>query len=153
MNSDNPWIPPYALWLLGLAVLGWSIGPLWGFYWGKRSQIEIEHRKAKYELLAVIADQRVKFETMKWREAEFFAQSVATMTTAVPRMKPFLSDKQWTRLHTILQEYQSHQKSEFEGGRARLAAAIAADLGTGKTHAQILLEYLDRFEECVKKIT
>jgi len=151
LSSDNSWIPPYGPWLFGVALIGWLIGPLLGFYFGKRSQIEAERRKAKNEFLAFIAVQRAKLDEMKWREAEFFEQSAPAFRDAVCAIRPFLPPGQWTRLHAVLQDYQSRHKSEFEGGNSRMVAAIAADLGTGRTHEQTLREFLDRFEDCVKK--
>lgn len=108
-------------------------------------------RKGKDEFLIVLADQRAKFATMKLREAEFFEQSVPILVTAVYRVQHFITAEEWSRLHQVMREYQSHHKSEFEGGHARAAAATNAQLGVGKTYEQTLREFLDRFEECVQK--
>jgi len=115
---------------------------------------------AKNEFLAVVADQRAKFATIKLpggefflREAEFFDQSVPVFMRAVYGIQRSLPAEQWSRLHAVLQEYLTHHKSEFEGGIARIRAAAAADLGTGQTHGQLLSGFLDRFEQCIHKRT
>jgi hypothetical protein len=122
-----------------------------GYWLGGRRENSSRIRRAKDEFLAVIADQRAKFDAMKFREAEFFEQSLPAFTRAVYGIKHFLSAAQWAPLHAILQEYQSHHKSEFEGGRTRLVAAISAERGVGKTHSQTLREFLDRFDDCIRK--
>jgi hypothetical protein len=108
-------------------------------------------RRAKDEFLVVVADQRAKFDSMRYHEAEFFEQSVPAFTRAVYGIQHFVPAAQWTRLHAILQEYQSRHKSEFEGGRTRLIAAFSAEAGIGKTHSQTLREFLDRFDEGIQK--
>jgi hypothetical protein len=122
-----------------------------GYWLGGRRENSSRIRRAKDEFLAVIADPRAKFDTMKLREAEFFDQSLPAFTRAVYGIQHFLPTVQWSRLHAILQEYKSHHKSEFEGGRTRLVAAFSAERGVGKTHSQTLREFLDRFDDCIRK--
>jgi hypothetical protein len=131
--------------IVGL-VIGWLAHVL-----ASRREAKSRIRRGKDEFLATLADQEAKFATMKFREAEFFEQSVPILARAVYRVQPFTCAEQWSCLDQILREYQSHHKSEFEGGRARVVAAIAADRGSGKTHTQALQAYLDRFKQCVHK--
>ena len=126
------------------------VGTIFGYWLGGWRESRSRVRRAKDEFLAVVADQRAKFDAMKFQEAEFFEQSVPAFTRAAYGIEHFLPKAQWKRLHTILKEYQAHHKREFEGGRTRLAAHIGASMGTGKTHDQTLKEFLDRFNECVR---
>lgn len=106
-------------------------------------------RQARDRFLAVLADQRSKFDALKWKEAEFFEQSVPAFRDAVYGVQYFIPTAHWDCLHAVLQDYQSHHKSEFEGGRTRLAAAFNAERGEGKVHSEVLREYLDRFDDCI----
>ena len=110
-------------------------------------------RGAKDKFLAVVADQRAKFDVMKLQESEFFEQSVPSLTQAVYGIQNFLPAAQWNDLHAILKDYRSHHKSEFGGGLKRTAAAFNAQLGKGKTYSQTLLGFLDRFGECIDKFS
>jgi hypothetical protein len=123
---------------------------IFGYWFGGWRESRSRIRRAKDEFLAVVADQRAKFDAMKFQEAEFFEQSLPAFTRAAYGMEHFLSKAHWKRLHTILKEYQAHDKREFEGGRTRLAAAINADMGIGKTHEQTLREFVDRFDDCIR---
>ncbi len=134
-------LQPYLI-PLGSAIFGYWLGG-----WREsRSRI----RRAKDEFMAVVADQRAKFDAMKFQEAEFFEQSVPAFTRAAYGIEHFLPKAQWKRLHAILKEYQTHHKREFEGGRTRVAAAINAGMGTGKTHDQTIKEFLDRFNDSIR---
>ena len=124
-----------------------------GYWLGIRQDSRTRKRQAKDRFLAVLADQRAKFDALKWKEAEFFEQSVPAFTQAVYGIQHFISAADWACLHTVLQEYQSHHKSEFEGGRTRLVAAFNAERGVGKVHPEALREFLDRFEKCIHEST
>ena len=50
----NEHIPPYALWLFGLAAFGWIVGPVLGYYLGIHSQRETFKREARIAVLAMI---------------------------------------------------------------------------------------------------
>jgi len=130
-----------------LLILGGCGGYFLGLHRDRGSRI----RLAKDRFLKTLADQRAMFDSLKWREADFFEQSVHAFTHAVYEIRYFIPANDWTRLHTILQEYQAHHKNDFEGGRTRVEAAIRADLGTGKTHAQTLEVYLNRFDDWIHK--
>lgn len=108
------------------------------------------NRAAKDVFHDIVSGERAKLETMKLREAEFFEQSIPIMSQAVYRVQRFVTPQERTRLHQVLRDYQSHHKSEFEGGLTSMAASAAADLGTGKTHVQILEEFIDKLDECVR---
>jgi hypothetical protein len=54
INAQWSAIPPEALWLFSLAAIGWIVGPLLGFYFGRRSQKEAAKLKARNDALAAI---------------------------------------------------------------------------------------------------
>ncbi len=120
-----------------------------GYIWGLRRDSKARVRQARDRFLEVLADQRAKFDALKWKEAEFFEQSVPAFTQAVYGIQPFIPVGDWECLHAVLRDYQSHHKSEFEGGSTRMIAAFNAQLGTGKNHADVLREYLDKFDDCI----
>jgi hypothetical protein len=131
------------------------VGGLVGYWFGRRHEAVMRVRRAKDEFLAVIAAQRAKLAGSKDKEPEFFEQSLPVFREAVYRIQHFLSAEQWSRLHAILKEYQSHRRHGFEPGQialALIARGIARDLGTGSVRAtpdELLREYLERFAECV----
>lgn len=131
---------PYIL-LFSSAVVGYVAGRLHDKY--------TRTSRARDRFLAVLANQRSKFDSLKGKESEFFEQSVPAFRDAVYGIHYFIPDAKWVCLHGVLQDYQSHHKSEFESGRPRVVAAIKADLGVGKNHPQVLREYLDRFDDCI----
>ncbi|MHC1764905.1 MAG: hypothetical protein AB9869_11480 [Verrucomicrobiia bacterium] len=145
---SNSWldIPPNALWLLSVAALGWIVGPLLGFYFGRRNQVETERRKHRNEFRAALAEQRSKLDMMRFKECEFFEQSVPAITGAVYRVQRFVSKGEWSSLQEQLRTYQRHDKSEFSEGILRTMAFIE----TGKSQPDRLREHLDAFDRCLK---
>ena len=113
---------------------------------------EIRIRKERRnDFLTTIADQRTKLNVMESKGDEFFEQSVPVFRQAVNGIRNFLPTTQWDCLHAILQEYQDHNKSEFEDGKTRRIAESIAYIKGSKTPSEILLDFLDRFEKRIQK--
>ncbi len=89
-NSQWSEIPPYALWLFGLAAMGWVIGPLLGYYLAQRSQRVAREFAAKdaaqnriRDFLGLVAEIKAQIATSG--DPEFWV--VFFVDTAAPELK------------------------------------------------------------------
>jgi hypothetical protein len=141
------------LWLFGVAAIGWIIGPLLGYYLGKRSQIESERRKARQDFFSVLAAQKASVDALAPRSTSldnrnediFFKESVEAMTVATYRVHNFITAQEWISLSAVLKDYQAH-KEPYTG-----VTRLCVDAKSGGSFAQRLAKFMDRFDKCLAK--
>jgi hypothetical protein len=106
VNSQWTEVPPYALWLFGLAAAGWIIGPLLGFYFGRRSQEEAEKLKARIDALA-IADGVSADIPKQLTLLHLFLSTRDALRDATFRFSCQLSERKRLRIEKALNAYQA----------------------------------------------
>ncbi|MEN9573115.1 MAG: hypothetical protein RL514_970 [Verrucomicrobiota bacterium] len=102
---------------------------------------------AKDKFLVTISELKAKLSALcreehrhfNPNEDTFFKASVNEVTAAALKLRPFISETEWSRLELLLKEYQEH-KEQYTG-----LTRASVDLKSGNTFVQRLEAFLDSF--------